>query len=489
MTETIKTPWVRESLSRREAQLAEKYLAGYLDIERSLKRIEDIFSRVGIQPPKHGLSGYLEVDAPRMKDLESAYANRALGEPARDVQRLHRAVSGEADYIFTPAAPHACDAALFKTLAGIMTRIVDAEDRLLLLEQWAGKKSSANISRDAALRSAQQAAGKGALPVEMWNGLATGFETAYAWGNVKWEGSEIYGAEVGTVSDRLARLRDEYRKTLEAGEGPLRACLRKMLSCGIGLSNPAPEQGDVVTATATVTPSRPPQDATWLWRAEGAVSLISSGAYSAKLRVDGDGRVGVDIVDAAKVRLATCGVSITVRKKDKPESLHPPKDPSSASALSVTVPDIWKGASHAKGFKVERAEAKGGPLTTNICGYRASVRADVTGTLNPSFAPRGQAEIDKRMAEEKIEHARWSREAGIRPYAIGNFKGALLETKLRYRNGGWSDGGYRDSHTEAMAHGWLLRDGKSIEVHYHIRSDGCFNDSQRAFQEAQSRAA
>jgi hypothetical protein len=77
--EGLKTPWVRESIPRRRVLLAEKYLNGYLEIEKSLKTIRGIFERAGVFPPGFNLSGFLEVDAPRIKDLETAYVNRAIG--------------------------------------------------------------------------------------------------------------------------------------------------------------------------------------------------------------------------------------------------------------------------------------------------------------------------------------------------------------------------------------------------------------------------
>ena len=169
----------------------EKYLNGYLEIEKSLKSIRSVFERAGIHPPGFNLSGFLEVDASRIKDLEAAYMNRAIGETGKDVQAMHRELSGDKTYGFNTSQPDPCDAELFKQLAGIKVRIVEAEDRKLLLEQWSGKKSAAETSRDASLRKAQDAT-KGmktgsvvTIPSAVWDSLCENYEAAYAWGNVR----------------------------------------------------------------------------------------------------------------------------------------------------------------------------------------------------------------------------------------------------------------------------------------------------------------
>jgi hypothetical protein len=157
-------------------------------------------------------------------------------------------------------------------------------------------------------------------------------------------------------------------------------------------------------------------------------------------------------------------------------------------AFRVVVPSIWSGASDARAFHVKRESASGGALY-EMCPYPAAVYGEVNGKVDPSFGPRSLDEIRQKLEEEAIEHRKWGREPEIRPLAIGPFKGFLLETRMRFARGGWSHSGYRDSGTEALGHGWVASEGRTFEVSYGIGSGGCWDNSQRPFQESQTLAA
>jgi hypothetical protein len=157
-------------------------------------------------------------------------------------------------------------------------------------------------------------------------------------------------------------------------------------------------------------------------------------------------------------------------------------------SFRVVTPSIWAGASDKRSFYAKRQSAEGVAIH-QMCPYQATVYAEANGKVDPAFAPKTIDEIRVKLDSEAVEHRKWGREPEIRPFAIGPFKGFLLETRLRFVRGGWSHSGYRDSKTEAIGHGWVTLDGRTFEVSYSIGSAGCWDNSQRPFQESQSQAA
>ncbi len=318
----LKTPWVRESIPRRRVLLAEKYLNGYLEIEKSLKTIRGVFERAGVNPPSFNLSGFLEVDAPRIKDLEAAYLNKAIGETGKDVQAIHRELSGDNAYVFNSNRPDPCDAELFKQLANIQVRIVEAEDRKLLLEQWTGKKSAAERSRDASLRKAQDAT-QGmktgsvvTIPSAVWDSLCENYEAAYAWGNVRLEGSQVYEEAIVGQTERIEKLTKEYADTKEKGKEPMGTCLAGALQGSIQVSNAAPTEGDPASARIVLTKGQTPKGAQWTWQAAGGIEIGNTTGEQASLTARSSGTVTATLVMAGKT-LATFQKTVTVKPKDK----------------------------------------------------------------------------------------------------------------------------------------------------------------------------
>lgn len=158
------------------------------------------------------------------------------------------------------------------------------------------------------------------------------------------------------------------------------------------------------------------------------------------------------------------------------------------SSLTVTAPSIWPGDVGGKGFMLRREEAKGGAIY-DMCPYPASVVAEASGAVDSSSAPGSLEDIRARFERDKAEHERWGRTVEIRPFSAGGFTGLILESAQRYLPGGWSGEGYRNSGTEAFAQAFLLKDGRSLDLRYNVASSGCFDNSQRPFQESQTAAA
>jgi tetratricopeptide (TPR) repeat protein len=140
------------------------------------------------------------------------------------------------------------------------------------------------------------------------------------------------------------------------------------------------------------------------------------------------------------------------------------------------------------GVHLKRQEAKGG-ATYEMCPYPASVWGEVSGKMRPSFAPRTVDEIRAKFEQDKLTNEKWGRTVEIRPFSIGDYEGLMLESTMRYLRGGWSGDGYRDSGVEAFGHAFVTKGGRTIEFTYSVGSGGCWDNSQRAFQESQAAAA
>jgi hypothetical protein len=223
MMEMVKTPFVREGLVRRRVMLAEKYLRGYILIERQLESIREVFEIAGVRPPPHNLTGYLDIDMPRIEDLATTYPRLAITQPRKDVQALLRELSEEDDWVFNPEDTTACGHELFQQLAGIQVRIIDATDRKLMIEQWAGKKSAATATRDRAFAEIQDSTET--IPQSMWGGLTDSFESAYAWTNMKWQGGEVYDTQIEGLEERIATLEAQYEDALFDAQDDLIDCI------------------------------------------------------------------------------------------------------------------------------------------------------------------------------------------------------------------------------------------------------------------------
>lgn len=187
-------------------------------------------------------------------------------------------------------------------------------------------------------------------------------------------------------------------------------------------------------------------------------------------------------------------IQIPAASEDLPgpgaESRSPAVGPETSDPVNITVtaPAIWPGVVNDTGLHLKRQDAKGG-ATHEMCPYAASVWAEVSGKINPSFAPRTVEEIRAKFEQDKLTHDKWGRTVNIRPFSIGDYQGLMLESTMRYLRGGWSGDGYRDSGVEALGHAIVTKGGRTIELTYGIGSGGCWDNSQRAFQESQAAAA
>lgn len=158
-------------------------------------------------------------------------------------------------------------------------------------------------------------------------------------------------------------------------------------------------------------------------------------------------------------------------------------------SFSGTAPSIWQEQKSDRKLHLKRTEASA-PGNSKLCPNPATVFGELWAKIGPSFAPRSPEEIRQKLDYDMEEHERYGRNPAIRPFAVGEFKGWMLDTQVKFRGGGWSsDAGYRRCSSSAYGHGFAIKDNHCIEVYYGIGGSGCFNNSHQPFLESQTAAA
>lgn len=158
-----------------------------------------------------------------------------------------------------------------------------------------------------------------------------------------------------------------------------------------------------------------------------------------------------------------------------------PQEANVVYKFAGTAPSIWEGGSDEKNFRFKRTQAKY-DNPHEMCG-EATAGGDVWGTLGTTG--RDAAYYTKGLEDQLPVHKSWGREATMKVVSIGGFKGQRVETKPKFSSGGWSDEGFRASGTEASARGYAIKGNQIIEFGYNLAAGGCFNNTDRPFQESQ----
>ncbi|GAB6146036.1 hypothetical protein JCM12294_34760 [Desulfocicer niacini] len=541
VTKALTFPWVRDSLSLQQVTLQKRYYDGFLEIQNRIKNIASKMEEVGLNPPtSFHLTGFLEVDGPRMKDLENAYLVKGIGQARKDAASIHKAAGLSESFDMKKD----CGQELFVKLARIQMSLVHSQDLKLLMARWQGKKSAAMASRDAEFERVKQSISDSRLPSSTWDKLSRNFEACYAWSSASLPGSggyEVYSDAQDAIESHMATLENQYKKIMVTSRDEYLTCKGAHVDVKVSINGPVTlkigESGTFKGMLKEKTGSI--KQLKWKWRVNGkplysttdtqTVKSSKPGIYNIEVRISG-------LVGSERKILATGSHTVIVKKAeqisgDSDGDITGPNDgkdtilngekgdlvpikkqeakkkatpssypddstkPTSDEELSFagSAPNIWKGGNYKKdfgerGFYFKRTKAEGGPLDKKWCPGKACINGTVSGKINPSFSPSSEEEILKELKDRVKYHKKWSRVAEIKPYRIGDFKGYLLTTKLHYSRG-YYDGGYVSSGTSAYGEGWVLKGKETIRVEYLVGGSGCFNNSQRAFQEFQTKAA
>ena len=542
VTKAITFPWVRDSLSLQQVKLQKRYYDGFLEIQDRIKNIALKMEELGLNPPtSFHLTGFLEVDGPRMKDLENAYLVQGIGQARKDAAFIHKSAGLTEAFDMKKD----CGQELFVKLARIQVALVHAQDLKLLMVRWQGKKSAAMASRDAEFERVKQSITDSRLPSSAWDKLSRNFEACYAWSSASLPGSggyEVYSDAQDAIESHMAKLEKQYKKIMGTSRDEYLTCKGAHVDVKVSINGPVTlkigESGTFKGMLKVKTGSI--KQLKWKWRVNGKPLSSTTDTQTAKSSKPGIYNIEVKIsglVGSERKILATGSHTVIVKKAeqisgdsdgditgpndDKDTILNDEKEdlvrikkqeakkkkatpssyqddsnkPTSDEELSFagSAPNIWKGGNYKKdfgerGFYFKRTKAEGGPLNKKWCPGKAYVNGSVSGKFNPSFSPRSEEEILEKLKDRAKYHKNWARIAEIKPYCIGDFKGYLLTTKLHYSRG-YYDGGYVSSGVSAYGEGWVLKGNQTIRVEYLVGGSGCFNNSQRAFQEVQTKAA
>jgi tetratricopeptide (TPR) repeat protein len=187
-------------------------------------------------------------------------------------------------------------------------------------------------------------------------------------------------------------------------------------------------------------------------------------------------------------------ISKTDEKTDKEKA---DKDNADAENLSFAgkAPDIWEGGNYGKGrergFRMKRKRAAAASSScTQVSQHPPYVVSEIWGKIDPSFAPRTEKEILSELNGQAETAKKWGKTAPIRPIAIGDFKGYFIDTSVEFNRGGWGDAGYLpDGVSVEGSRGYLIKGEQRIELGYSVSGRGCWDNTDRAFLEAQAHAA
>ncbi len=217
----IKAPWSMYSIPRQQLELAKKYLIGYLKIEKMIKDIDERLVRDGLEPPEdYMLSGYLNLDEPRVTDLaEKAFPNAR--KEARDDLKL-QLKRKEIDYEYDLDDPCCFD--FFRKLHENRAHRVMRLDWDLLWEERLGWESSAIKTRDIALQEAEAQVDQDVpLGKGLWDGLMTGYEWLYVMKNAFTDDYKYKG----TWLSKVEKLEQKYKIAKVEGRKEFLDCLKR----------------------------------------------------------------------------------------------------------------------------------------------------------------------------------------------------------------------------------------------------------------------
>jgi hypothetical protein len=452
----LTSPWIRESLRLQKVNLQKKYLEGYLEIEAHIQDMNRRLRQVGVNPPRNwNLTGYLDIDGPRIDDLKNAYLSQGLHRARKDARSILKKAGGQGKLDLSDP----CDAQLFHKLVKIRVSLVHRRDLKLLMAQWQGKELIAAQSRDQALAEAEQEITDQSIFFAAMDRLARAHEEAYAWASASlpWSGGyEVYAQAEEAVHTQIAKLEAEYARALEQGAKEYQACRGEEPGPAVSVEEQtAVGKGAEDIADEKDIRDKSGKEAGRETQKQGEADQVSRSAMSAQ--------------DAGRDEQTT----------------------SAEPGFAAVLPGIWKCTYQEPGlkFKLERTAASMQNKDTKHCPHKAWVGAELWAIMNPSFPPQTEEEIRSEL-EEEIKNKKWEDIARLRPLRIQDFSGWFYDIAVDYSKG-WASpmSGYHRSGVDVHGHGYVLKGRKCIEVKYGIGGGGCYNNSDRAFLESQARAA
>ncbi len=162
---------------------------------------------------------------------------------------------------------------------------------------------------------------------------------------------------------------------------------------------------------------------------------------------------------------------------------------SSTLMFGGSVPSIWDGGNNPSGFAFKRQTAT--MKNVGDCTiHPATVGSEIWGRIDPSFAPRNQEEITKKVSEVVAAWKGWHRTSVVRQIAIGDFRGQFVDSSVDFYPGsGAQDSGYPADGVSAKGRGWFIKGQNLVEIGYNVFGGGCFSNVDQPFLISQANSA
>ncbi len=370
VTKAFTFPWVRDSLSLQQVKLQKRYYDGFLEIQDRIKNIALKMEELGLNPPtSFHLTGFLEVDGPRMKDLENAYLVQGIGQARKDAASIHKSAGLTEAFDMKKD----CGQELFVKLARIQVALVHAQDLKLLMVRWQGKKSAAMASRDAEFERVKQSITDSRLPSSAWDKLSRNFEACYAWSSASLPGSggyEVYSDAQDAIESQMAKLEKQYKKIMGTSRDEYLNCKGAFVDVKVTINGPVTlktgESGTFKGMIKEKTGSI--KQLKWKWRVNGKPLSSTTDTQIAKSSKPGIYNIEAEIsglVGSERKILATGSHTVIVKTAEQ-ISGHSNGDGTGTNGGKDTILNGEKGDL----VPIKKEEAK--KKATPSCSYKYS---------------------------------------------------------------------------------------------------------------------
>lgn len=189
-------------------------------------------------------------------------------------------------------------------------------------------------------------------------------------------------------------------------------------------------------------------------------------------------------------------------KPEKAEEISAPKEvptaPETPTAKQATTEGTWFKSSLAGGWKVEHNMSRlwAARMTREIAGKSdmcrpQTVRGTISAKLESSFVPK-PGEIDAKLRYLVENNGFYPDEEGIQSFSIGKYKGRMITTTFKYKNGfGNPMAGYRDGTAHSFGYAIVLHETerRMISVNFSVSAGSCWDNSGKDNALAQVKAA
>lgn len=538
----IKNTLEQETLPLSRYRIYKHYLQEYRQIVALHRKINHRLTEVpdGYRPGNWHLTGYPEFDRPRMTKLAAMIENGRAHAVAQ-VEKLTGDFGFAGNGGYDPGNPcqkkalqillaHRYKISFIENLVEYFTELADAESA------WSDAYATARSryievrdSFDEVSTVTQGDAAAGAL-TEAVIAFVAAMPYALASGE-----RDLYRGTASEFRIKMDQAMRDYEHagflTGEAGRA-LEECLVRSLKVEISLSPMVPAKGTATRARASLSAGIPPAEYFWRWKADGELVLDSRHGEEVLVTVNGPGTLTVELMDDFRDRaklLAQADMRVAPAHEEEKEdgaagqspepavpgdaSAEPAQavrqepspeapgtgDAAPASATAQQGKDLdWFRSGLAGGWQIEHNRARhwSAKMSRDIAPKSKNCRpqtvhGSVGAKLESTFLPK-PGEIDAKLRAFVEGNGWYPEEDGIQAFSIGEYKGRMLTTTVKYKGGfGNPMAGYRDGTAHAFGYVIALHETerRMITASFSVYAGSCWDNSGKANALAQVKAA